>query len=598
MDVTCGLHGEQSLTTYHVRTDSRRINQRCFSFEHKYHSSNTLLCRMLPNRNAYIRFYSNPIFKYSSFFLKSITRLTRNMETGEKRMHESEKTPEDQPVSKCLKLLEGESWYSNMTHGKGRPIPKHIFDKFTEDDIKLLETVKTSCTDLELLMKALKFRKSHRLTIRLPEDYDCSSYYIEDGLRKVYPYPYLYQSYAKRRWLGRRLMDVLKQEFRDISDDQLKLRFDMRRVLVNGEPVDHLYKIKDNDFLANRNHRHELPVLATPIRKIYEDKEILVIDKPPSVPIHPCGRYRFNTVISILEKEYHYNNVKVVHRLDRLVSGVLIIARNKTRARKLEEMIHNRDVQKEYVCRVVGDFPEGDCEDDGFITVDQPLDIVPGKIGITVVHPEGKQSLTRFKKLNYNGKTSAVLCQPKTGRMHQIRVHLQYLGHPIVNDSLYNCDSFGPERGKGARFGKPLRQLSHDVIAKHRASTWMMSEDNDIIDYPTTTHENQVPFETGEQAKTEEISETSRFLSNEEKEETLAALEHFFTNESWKDLERKWQYDPLKDAKDPNCRDCQSNYLDPPLRRMFLYLHALRYSGTGWCYESDMPVWARDTWKY
>ena len=65
-------------------------------------------------------------------------------------------------------------------------------------------------------------RKLHRLTIRLPEDLDSSDYYIEDGLRKVYPYPYMYQSYIKRRWIGRKLKDVLKQEFRDISDEQLK----------------------------------------------------------------------------------------------------------------------------------------------------------------------------------------------------------------------------------------------------------------------------------------------------------------------------------------------------------------------------------------
>ena len=511
----------------------------------------------------------------------------QTMETSIKRPHDEAR--DEEMNNKVARTSNSESWFSGMTHGKGRLIPQHVFNSLTDEEKNIIEKVNNSCTDLELIERAINIRIKHRLTIRLPEDWDSSSYYIEDGLRKVYPYPFTYQTYAKRRWLGRLLIDILRNEFRDIAEKELRLRFEAKKLLVNGQPVDHRYKIKDNDFIAHIIHRHELPVLATPILKIFEDDETLVIDKPPSVPIHPCGRYRYNSVISLLEKEYSCQDIRTVHRLDRLVSGVLMIAKNKTRAQKLETMIQNRDVMKEYVCRVVGNFPDGLPEDDGFITVDQPLDKVPGKIGLTVVHPEGKESSTRFKKLNYNGKTSAVLCQPKTGRMHQIRVHLQFLGHPIVNDSLYNSDSFGPERGKGGRFGKSLRQLSQDVINEHRANNWIIGEDNGLMgsDSPCQEVINE-----------EDNDKTSRFLNDSEKAETLAALGHFFTDESWKEMQQKLVYNPSLEKKDPDCRDCHTRYHDPPLRRLFLYLHAFRYSGTGWCYESDMPVWARDSWEY
>lgn len=492
------------------------------------------------------------------------------------------------PRAKMIKIDDGLVDRLNIKHGKGRPVSMNVLEKLTKDDIALLGEVKTSCKDLDRIRASFKVRIQHRLCLRLPEDDDDSTYYIQDGLRKVYPYPYVYQSYAKQRWRGRKLRDVLKQEFRDISEDQLKLRFDMKRVLVNGEVASYDHVIHGNDFISNLNHRHELPVLATPIKIIYSDRDTLVIDKPPSLPIHPCGRYRHNSVINILRKEYKYDNIKVVHRLDRLVSGVLIIARNASRANKLEQMIGNRDVQKVYVCRVEGEFPIG--EDDGEIVVDQPLEIIPGKIGITVVHAKGKPSVTTFKRLNYNGKTSAVLCRPKTGRMHQIRVHLQYLGHPIVNDILYNSTAFGPDKGKGGQHGKTLAQLSRDVILKHRSDCWLVTEDNDIIDLSAEVPDDKkIPTYSNDIAK---------FVSKEEREETTEAIQHYYKSESWKELEQKYQYDSDKMNHDTSCRDCNTSYHDPPLRRLFLYLHALRYTGADWSYESEMPIWAREDWKY
>lgn len=577
----------------------------CFAATHKRIAG--LLCIMLaslklftsPSCKSILNYHIRVLYSSESIrkVLESLKQRLFNMNTetksGVKREHEVE-TEEinSEPNPKTIKSNLSETRLGELKHGKNRPIPNQILKKLTDDDIKLIETVTTSCTDLEKIKAAISLRMKHRLSTRLPDDPDDSTYYIEDGLRRVYGYNYLYQSYTKRRWIGRKLRDVIKQEFRDIADEHLERRFNQQRILVNGEPVNYEYVLRDNNFVSNMTHRHELAVLAAPIKFIYRDKSTLVIDKPPSIPIHPCGRYRHNSVCGILAKEYNIRDVKVVHRLDRLVSGVLLMALNSQRANELEQLIKNRDVQKEYVCRVVGEFPLGKPEDDYEVVVNQPLETIPGKIGITVAIPEGKESSTKFKRLNYNGKTSAVLCRPQTGRMHQIRVHLQYLGHPIVNDSLYNCAAFGSERGKNGNYGKSIKQLSLDIISMHRADVWLRNDDMDEL---STEEGEEKAVTNGRSGQDEKVV---KFKSEEERKETMAALEHFFTNESWKDLEQKWKFDPARAIKNPTCRDCMDKYHDPPLRNLFLYLHALKYSGPGWCYESDLPVWAHDSWQY
>lgn len=551
---------------------------------------------------GYKRFILYKIFNINfinSFGFKSFIEVNMENSNSMKREHEEDNS-QVEPEVKSIKtpIDESNTRFSNLRHGKGRPLPKGVASKFTEDDAKLMEEVKTSCDDLKKICDAIQLRIKHRLSIRLPEDYDDSTYYIENGLRKVYPYSYIYQSYVKRRWIGRKLKDVLKEEFRDISDVELKKRFDNQRIIVNGQLADYEHRLKDNDFISNRTHRHELAVLATPIDIIYRDKHTLVVNKPPSIPIHPCGRYRHNSVLNILRKEYDLPEMKVVHRLDRLVSGVLILAFNSQKAHEFEVSIQNREIQKEYVCRVVGEFPIGLPENDGEITVDQPLENIRNKIGIAVCLAGGKPSLTKFKRLNYNGKTSTVLCKPKTGRMHQIRVHLQYLGHPIVNDTLYNCDSFGPERGKNGNFGgKSLKQLSDDIVNKHRSDVWLMAETSDFIENPCDFVDEEDKRQEIDKIKLSS-SKTAEFISEEEKKETMAALEHFYTNESWVVLQKKYKFDLTKMNEDKNCRDCQTKYYDPPRRSLFLYLHAYKYSGPGWSYESKLPDWAQDGWKY
>lgn len=517
-------------------------------------------------------------------------------EANGKRQRDGNSEEEDPPNNKNIKTETSDpnNGLFQLKHDRYRLVPRNVLSRLTPNDVRLLTEVTTSCGDLSEIKEAIKLRIKHRLCARLPQDDSDSSYYIKDNLRWVYPYHYIYQTFARRRWLGKTLGSVIREEFRDIPQDQLESRFKANLFLVKGEiaSIDHV--IKDNDFISHLIHRHELPVLATTIKIIYEDSQTLVINKPPSIPIHPCGRFRHNSITNILRRELGYENLRIVHRLDRLVSGVLIIAKNPSKAHKFEDAITKRQVEKVYVCRVGGEFPIGRPEDDGEIIVDQGLEYLPGKISLMVATSEGKPSLTRFKRLHYNGKTSSVICKPLTGRMHQIRVHLQYLGHPIVNDVLYNCDTFGPELGKGGRYGKSLAQLSADCLAKHRADTWLDTDNETTESSMIDAKEEEENDDDSDRVKKKRV----QFLSESERQETLAALEGFFTQDSLKDLEEKMPFDESKLSLDSRCRDCAERFHDPPMRRLYMYLHALKYSGSDFCFESELPSWAKESWQY
>lgn len=97
--------------------------------------------------------------------------------------------------------------------------------------------------------------------------------------------------------------------------------------------------------MKNTVHRHEPPVVGRPLEVLVDDGEVLVVDKPASIPVHPCGRFRHNTVIFILGKERGISELHTVHRLDRLTSGVLLFARTLETSKKLDQLVRDRQVR-------------------------------------------------------------------------------------------------------------------------------------------------------------------------------------------------------------------------------------------------------------
>ncbi|KAF5899579.1 RNA pseudouridylate synthase domain-containing protein 2, partial [Clarias magur] len=170
-----------------------------------------------------------------------------------------------------------------------------------------------------------------------------TSYYFEGGLRKVHPYYFDFKTYCKGRWVGKTLLEVFSSEFRAEPLDYYRKAIKEGRIHLNEIPVDDLnITLKNNDFMRNTVHRHEPPVNGQPLQVLVDDGKVVVVDKPASLPVHPCGRYRHNTVIFILGKERGLCGLHTVHRLDRLTSGILLFARTLETSKKLDQMVRDR----------------------------------------------------------------------------------------------------------------------------------------------------------------------------------------------------------------------------------------------------------------
>ncbi|KAG6856752.1 hypothetical protein H0H87_001096 [Tephrocybe sp. NHM501043] len=253
---------------------------------------------------------------------------------------------------------------------------------------------------------------------------------------------------AKERWLGRELLEVVSTEFRDRSMEYYRYALESGVTTINGHIAKPDTIIMNGDCIQNVVHRHEPPVTSTPVKVILHDveRQFIVVDKPGSIPVHASGRYFRNTLVGILENELGYKKAYTVNRLDRLTSGLMIIPLAVERARELTSEFMAGTVRKEYVARCRGEFPTEE------ITCEEPLLTVDRQMGLNIVHPEGKPAKTVFNRIRYdaNTDTSVVRCQPLTGRSHQIRVHLQFLGHPIANDPVYSeTKIWGANLGKG-----------------------------------------------------------------------------------------------------------------------------------------------------
>lgn len=312
------------------------------------------------------------------------------------------------------------------------------------------------------------------------EEAEGASYTIDGRLRRVNPYFFTYLTYCKMRWRDRKLLDIFVKEFRDRDADFYKKTIAAGQVTLNKKPADLDSIVRNGDLISHRCHRHEPSVSSRGIKIVHEDENIIAIDKPSGIAVHPTGRYRYNTITKIFQHEFG----KVVHpcnRLDRLTSGLMFLGKNAKGADAFVQQIRDRTVKKEYIARVVGKFDIGDVE------VDKPLKTVSPKHGLNRVDfDEGKEAKTVFRRISYDPEsdTSIVKCFPFTGRTHQIRVHLQYIGHAIANDPMYsNATVWGKNLGKHGE-GENADIISKlDRIGKDKASsTWIHpQEDGEIL---------------------------------------------------------------------------------------------------------------------
>ncbi len=180
------------------------------------------------------------------------------------------------------------------------------------------------------------------------------------------------------------------------------------------------------------------------IKVLYEDKDILAIDKPAGILVHPDQRSEEETIFDLFVKKYP--KLEIVHRLDKDTSGVFLLAKNKEAHEFLKKQFQSREIKKTYYAIVSGNVKKD------HDTIDKPIGRSPSdfrrRLAGRGARGEMREAVTEYKVLKkFKAKAEEVFSileiHPKTGRTHQIRVHMKYINHPIVGDSLY--DPKGPK---------------------------------------------------------------------------------------------------------------------------------------------------------
>src|SRR5262245_24850078 len=168
-------------------------------------------------------------------------------------------------------------------------------------------------------------------------------------------------------------------------------------------------------------------------RVIYEDLHMIAVDKPAGVVVHPTYKNPDGTLLDAL-RSADVPRPSIVGRLDKLTSGIVVVAKSADAHAALQRALAHPDAIKEYVAIVHGRVAAAQGR------IDLPLRVDPGDRRRVVVSETGAPSVTLFERVRTNGAFSLLTCRPLTGRRHQIRVHLAAMGHPLVGDSVYGDD--------------------------------------------------------------------------------------------------------------------------------------------------------------
>ena len=232
------------------------------------------------------------------------------------------------------------------------------------------------------------------------------------------------------------------------SRSQVQNLIKKSQVLVNGKEQKASYQVNNEDEISvilsdEFNLIIEPENISLDIE--YEDDDILVVNKPKQMLTHPTNKETTGTLVNALLYKYGYEGLSdingvmrpgIVHRLDRNTSGLLMVAKNNKAHEFLAEQIKTKTAKRNYLAIVQGNFEE----ETG--TVNAPISRHPSKPEKMAVVEGGKPSVTHYNVLEQFKGYSYIELQLETGRTHQIRVHMNHIGHPIVNDSLYNKTPF------------------------------------------------------------------------------------------------------------------------------------------------------------
>lgn len=236
-------------------------------------------------------------------------------------------------------------------------------------------------------------------------------------------------------------LDKALADLTDLSRSQANDEIKKGTVLVNGEPVKAKYTVKEGDIISYQLPEEEIldyEAEDIPIDIVYEDEDLAIINKAQGMVVHPSAGHSSGTLVNALL--YHIKDLStingvvrpgIVHRIDKDTSGLLMIAKNDKAHHILADELKAKKSLRKYLAIVHGKLPN----DRGMI--EAPIGRSEKDRKKQAVTAKGKDAITRFQVVERFGDFTLVELSLETGRTHQIRVHMAYIGHPVAGDPLY-----------------------------------------------------------------------------------------------------------------------------------------------------------------
>ena len=247
-------------------------------------------------------------------------------------------------------------------------------------------------------------------------------------------------------------IDRYLSEKLELSRSKIQKLMKEEKIIVNGKSVNNSYSVRNEDVIEiNDKLDYTISVEPEdiPLNIVYEDDDLIIINKESGMVVHPAPGHYSGTLVNALL--FRYGKLAgeefrpgIVHRLDKDTSGLMLVAKNEETLEKLSDMISKKEVERKYLAIV-----------DGVIkhetgTVDAPIGRdLNNRQKMAVTDVNGRDAITHFKVLERFNNNTLIECKLETGRTHQIRVHMAYIGYPINNDPLYG-------KGKSNEFGQML----------------------------------------------------------------------------------------------------------------------------------------------